>query len=370
MAVSGPPATTESVDEPVEVNPLVDQRTSVTGGSYVGGRSQQPSSVYETLWRFAAERQAVYMRRVRDVPAPWTADPIIQGFRFTNPYRAADRVSQYLIRRVIYSEHDKPEDLFFRILLFKVFNRIETWELLERQLGSITWRSYKFDRYDAVLARALERGERIYSAAYIMPPAAAFGDGRKHKSHLRLLEAIMGDRATANIARCRWMRDVFEFLSSYPGLGPFLAYQYSVDLNYSELTDFSEMDFVVAGPGARDGIQKCFPDAARKAGDDLIRRLAECQEEEFERLGLSFETLWGRRLQLIDCQNLLCEVAKYARLAHPSVPGISGRSRIKQRFRLLGPLSVPWFPPKWGLNDKIDRLPGTLTAGEGLSPGS
>jgi hypothetical protein len=262
-------------------------------------------------------------------------------------------VSQYLIRRVVYAGHHAPEDLFFRILLFKMFNRIGTWELLERRLGSIDWQSYSFDRYNEVLDSARARGERIYSAAYVMPPVAGFSTGRKHESHLRLLEAMMADRATARLARCRSMKSLFELLSSYAGIGPFLAYQYAIDLNYSELTDFSEMEFVVAGPGALDGIRKCFPDAGRGAVPNLIRTLTEGQEQEFERLGLGFETLWGRRLQLVDCQNLLCEVSKYARLAHPGVAGVSGRTRIKQRFRPLGPPSHPWFPPKWGLNHEI-----------------
>ena len=46
------------------------------------------------------------------------------------------------------------------------------------------------------------------------------------------------------------MQAMFEILRSYPSLGNFLAFQFTIDLNYSELTRFSEMDFVVAGPGA------------------------------------------------------------------------------------------------------------------------
>ena len=41
-------------------------------------------------------------------------------------------------------------------------------------------------------------------------------------------------------------------------VGDFLAYQFITDINYSTLTDFSEMEFTVPGPGARDGIHKCF----------------------------------------------------------------------------------------------------------------
>ncbi len=59
-----------------------------------------------------------------------TADEILSTYKFTNAYRAADRVSQYLIREVIYHGDQSPENLFFRTLLFKIFNKIDTWELL------------------------------------------------------------------------------------------------------------------------------------------------------------------------------------------------------------------------------------------------
>ena len=74
---------------------------------------------------------------------------------------------------------------------------------------------------------------------------------------------------------------------------------------------------------------------------------------EFERLGLSFRSLWGRPLQLIDCQNLFCETDKYARLAHPEVRGLSGRTKIKQIYRpTIEPIDY-WYPPKWGINAAI-----------------
>jgi len=34
-------------------------------------------------------------------------------------------------------------------------------------------------------------------------------------------------------------------------VGYFLAYQFITDINYSTLTDFSEMEFTVPGPGTR-----------------------------------------------------------------------------------------------------------------------
>ena len=111
------------------------------------------SSVFDTYWRFAAERQDVYFRRLAKQAEPWTNDPVISVHKFTNAYRAADRVSQYLIRHVIYRD-DLPKsdaEILFRTLLFKLFNKIETWELLEHTFGAVTFKAYKFEHYDRLL---------------------------------------------------------------------------------------------------------------------------------------------------------------------------------------------------------------------------
>ena len=62
-----------------------------------------PTIAFDTYWRFAAERQHIFFERAAGLPGPWTSDPILSRFRFTNVYRAADRVSQYLISKVQYS---------------------------------------------------------------------------------------------------------------------------------------------------------------------------------------------------------------------------------------------------------------------------
>ncbi len=315
-----------------------------------------PTKVYESYWRFAAERQRIFFRRVFGQSRPWTDDPVLETYKFTNAYRASDRVSQYLIRHVIYRP-DLPSsetEICFRVLLFKLFNKIETWDLLEAAFGAITYADYSFDRYDRVLSAAMRTGQRIYSAAYIMPPGgAAFGHPAKHQNHLRLLDLMMTDELPKRLVQASTMRRGFEILSSYPTIGNFLAYQFITDINYSDVTEFSEMEFVMAGPGALDGLRKCFLRTGNYSESDLIRRVADMQEAEFERLGIAFETLWGRRLQLVDCQNLFCEISKYARVAHPDVEGSSGRTRIKQKYKSEGQALRCWFPPKWGINDRI-----------------
>ena len=312
-----------------------------------------PSEVYDTYWRFAAKRQDVFFKRVYNALPPWTDDPILSHFKFTNAYRASDRVSQFLIRNVIYSGDQQPDEVFFRTILFKLFNKTETWQLLERSLGPLTTATFDLHSFDNVLTAAMARKQTIYSAAYIMPSGGKHGEPKKHCNHLMLLRNMLADSVPQRITQMKRMRDVFEVLLSYPMIGDFLAYQYATDLNYSVLTSFSEMEFVVPGPGARDGIRKCFSDLGGLNEADVVKMVADRQEVEFDRLGLDFKSLWGRPLQLIDCQNLFCEVDKYARHAHPDVAGITGRTRIKQIFQSTDSPIEYWYPPKWGINDFI-----------------
>ena len=320
------------------------------------GRVLKATPIFDAYWRFATERQQVFHRRVRGEAHPWTDDPVLAAYRFTNVYRASDRVSQYLIRNVIYEGSQHPEEVFFRTLLFKFFNRIETWEALADHVSSPTWVRFDFSRYCRVLDDAFAAGERLYSAAYIMP-SPLFGNARKHKNHLALLEHMMQTGAPRQVADAKSLEDVFRILRGYPSLGDFLAFQFAIDLNYSDICDFQEMDFVVAGPGARNGIRKCFADTAGFEEADIVRIVVERADCEFARQDLAFQTLWGRSLQLIDCQNVFCEVDKYARVAHPEVRGVSDRARIKQRFTSNGGSLQQWYPPKWNLS--VPEIPPT-----------
>ncbi|HEV2605644.1 MAG TPA: nucleotide kinase domain-containing protein [Microvirga sp.] len=312
----------------------------------------ESTPVFDTYWRFAAERQAIYMRRLRDPAGPWTADPILQTYRFTNAYRVSDRVSQFLVHDVQYrtDRSQEPRELFFRTLLFKIFNRIDTWRALERNLGPLSWAKTDLDAVARVLDELMARGERLYSAAYIMP-SPSLGHTRKHANHLALIKRMLDDRVAERVLQAPDLRSVYDTLLAYPGLGPFLAFQYTIDLNYSVLLDHDEAGFVVAGPGALDGIAKCFADIGRRSPEDVIHAVCDQQERAFKNAGLSFQTLFGRRLQPIDCQNLFCEISKYARVAHPAAKGLSSRTRIKQSFRQAGePIPQPFFPPRWGLD--------------------
>lgn len=311
----------------------------------------KPSVVYDTYWRFAAERQSVFFKRFREENRPWTEDRTLNLYKFTNAYRVADRTSQYLIREVIYNGDQSPQEVLFRIMLFKLFNKIETWNSIKEIIPEIRYDYFTFDEYVRILDSLKSKGKAIYSGAYIMASGrSAFGYSLKHENHLSLLKFMMdGDFADLTIG-CKSMEELYNLLKGYPTIGSFLAYQYATDINYSNLTKFSEMEFVKAGPGAKDGIRKCFTTLGDYSEEDVIKMMADLQHLEFERLEIRFQDLWGRSLQLIDCQNLFCEVDKYSRMVHPQVYGISKRTRIKQKFIPTSFKKIEYtFPEKWNL---------------------
>lgn len=326
----------------------------------VGTRLRRPKTtpVFTSYWQFANERQRIFYRRLRNEPPPWTCDGILQGHRFTNAFRASDRESQYLIGTVIGDDHRGPADTFFRVVLFRFFNKASTWELLKKKFGEPAAGTFDVVEYNDVLEAALTKGMRLFSAAYIMPSRGrGLSAPRKHSNLLSVLHRMLDDEVPERIFEMTSER-AFRVLRSYPMMGDFLAYQYVTDLGYSKLAQFTEAEFVAAGPGARDGIKKCFSDTDGLSDADVIKWVFDNQEALAKDAGVSSPDLFGRRLQLIDCQNLFCEVDKYARVAHPEFQGRSGRTQIKQKFssESRAALPPPSYPANWRLDGAISRF--------------
>src|SRR3989344_2366270 len=286
--------------------------------------------VFDTYWKFAAERQNIFFKRQKGNLQSYTQDSILNTYKFCNVYRASDRVSQFLIRDVIYEGERSGEDTLFRIFLFRLLNKTETWIKLEKALGGISLKNFNLNKYSNVLSELKKEGP-IYGNAFILCANKIFGFEEKHNNHLALLEKVfINDGLIKNIIGVNSLKELFYALKKLPLIGDFMAYQIAIDFNYSEVFNFDEDDFVVAGPGAVRGINKCFYDISPKEYSDIIMWMVSNQEKEFKRLGLKFKSLWGRKMHAVDCQGLFCEVDKYSRIKFPELK--SNRKRIKAKF--------------------------------------
>jgi hypothetical protein len=200
-------------------------------------------AVFDAYWRFVAERQRIFELRQNDPAGPWTDDPILRRYKFCNTFRASDRISQYLISRVIYAPEapDLPaEDVFLRIVLFRLFSKERTWEALERATGGVRRETLDPVRLSGVLDE-LRRDGPIYTAAFILRAHDAYGHRVKHRNHLELVARMFSPCGLgADLAAASSLGDVYDALRAWPMIGAFMGYQLAIDLNYSDHLDFGE----------------------------------------------------------------------------------------------------------------------------------
>ena len=306
--------------------------------------------VYDLYWYFACERQSIFWKKLNGDKLPWTNDEILQEYKFCNSYRVNDRVSQYLLRNVIYNgKKYSNDDIIFRIILFKLFNKESTWELLLNNFGDVTLKTFSMKKYSEVLENAISNGVKIYNDAYISCANKAFGYDRKHDNHLALLNKMfIEDKMQHKILECKTMQEAFDIIKSYPLIGNFMAYQLVTDINYSDAVNWMEDEFTVAGPGSLRGIKKCFIDKGDMTNEDIIKYMYKNQDKEFKRLNLDFKRIGNRPLQLIDCQNIFCELDKYLRQKMPNLK--SNRTKIKKKYKPKESKIQYVYPPKWNIN--------------------
>lgn len=217
--------------------------------------------IYDLYWYFAAERQAIFERRAALQPAPWTDDPILETYKFCNVFRASDRVSQYLIRHVAYSEPDaNPMDVLFRVLAFRFFSRPETWDAIIAYLGRQPDISdLNDDSFERAVNHARVINRKLYTGAFILCANQAYGFGDKHLNHIALFKHMFVHDDLANrLLSAQSLQEIYHLLRPYPLIGDFMAYQLAIDLNYTAYINFDENSFTKAGPGALRGIKKAF----------------------------------------------------------------------------------------------------------------
>ncbi|KAI9451543.1 hypothetical protein F5148DRAFT_1003645 [Russula earlei] len=297
----------------------------------IAGRKLKLSSVIDTLFQWMTERHAIHQRRLAGQPWPWTDDPILRQHTFTNVFRIYDRVTQYIICNVIGKGDQDLHETCFRVILFRCFNRISTWELLSAHFGELTWRDFNLAAYESVLYEEYKQNNRLYGSSYILPAPELGGtslDGSKVKvnyaNHLRLLKVMMESDLPGQLARLSELSDAWERISLYPSMGAFLSFQLLLDLNMIPRLTYPE-DWAICGPGAMSCLVKIFGREVKGVHEEALRWLHQTQDLHFTRLGISRD----RRprigsthvLSLVDFEHSLCECDIYSRKAHPEIKG-------------------------------------------------
>ncbi|EMD38849.1 hypothetical protein CERSUDRAFT_151547 [Gelatoporia subvermispora B] len=305
----------------------------------IAGKEFRVSPVLDTFFWFVTERHRVHQRRLAGERQPWTTDEILSTYPFANVFRVYDRTTQYILRHVIMEGSQELNEMCFRVILFRTFCRIETWELLKRRLGNITWKSFNLKVYEEIV---LSETAAVYGPAYIMP-APKLGATANAANHLRLIELMMKEKVPSRLKQFVYLRDAHGYLRLFPSMGDFIALQLLLDLNMTPHFRWDENTWAALGPGALMCIKKIFGPDIRGREYEAFKYLHESQDYHFLRLRISprqrprLSDTIPAGLTMVDMEHALCETEKYSRARHPNISG----KKIKVARREYVPRSPP-----------------------------
>lgn len=269
---------------------------------------QHGSSTFDGYYGWMNERHAIYCRRVVGKPWPWTDDPILREYKFTNVFRELDWGTICL--RLMEEGQTDPGLIFWNTVWYRIFN---WWELAFDIGFCESWEQLN----DEIKARH-KRGERLFTGAHMV--RGTTGGEPKHLGYLRLLKSIWDKReqeARAILAGGT-MENAHSIAMAIPFIGDFTAYEIVCDLRWS-LPGFVASDKLTwgnVGNGAARGLKRLgMPPTV-----DSMRLLFD-----FRRKRLRFEGI-----EMREIEHCLCEFDKYerARLGQ-------GKPRSKYHVRLF-----------------------------------
>jgi hypothetical protein len=124
------------------------------------------------FWYWINERHKIFELRKEGKPFPWTKDKILQEYKFTNPFRQHDRVTQEWVKRYVTligtALVAKDEDLLFQVAMFRLFNWPETYDALRFGLTS----RWDVEKAIKILHERQKEGKKVFTGAYIIPSGA------------------------------------------------------------------------------------------------------------------------------------------------------------------------------------------------------
>eukprot|EP01084_Bolivina_argentea_P164539 286063_1 len=268
------------------------------------------------FWKYIIERHNIYKKRNNNESPPYTNDKILSKWRFTNVFRDIDPGTQYVIKKIIPKFKNDFENLLFNVLIYRIYNKINTFN----KIGFQDIKAFNKIELDKNLRTLVSNNEKVFTNAFVVPSYRFIDKDNKYDKIGRtciLFEKIKDiiPKLCKNISQKNNSEYTYKQLLALPGIGKFMGYQISVDLGYWNKNIFNEYEYVIAGPGAINGINRLFEDKKNLNHDQCIQYLCKIQKKGFLENGCDVNILFMDRkekyLNLMAMENCLCEISKY-----------------------------------------------------------
>ncbi len=271
------------------------------------------------FFKFITERHAIWYRRNRGDEWPWTDDPILQTYKFTNIFRELDTGTIHCREAIREPYADHPE-LFFNIASYRLYNYTET----QKELGFIENYNYK-DVMEIMYARR-ERKERVFTGAHMI--TGTLGGDKIWQVFGLCLGQLWEKRKELEPKPGDTLEKAFNRLNGHnPGYGAFISYEAITDLRHTRYLENAPdvMTWANAGPGAMRGINRLLgnPIASKKKefwGKKIDTSNYPKRDEYVKymryllKINRDFVPKWVPDMEMRDIEHSLCEYDKYERV--------------------------------------------------------
>ena len=121
----------------------------------------------ENFYNWINERHAIYQARVRGDSPPWTEDPILREYKFTNPFRENDRTTVWMRQNWTKpNDNKKAGEIIFNCCMFRMIGTIE----FANAHGWVNADALEWDPEKTVkiINDRLDQGLKTFTGAYII----------------------------------------------------------------------------------------------------------------------------------------------------------------------------------------------------------
>jgi len=319
------------------------------------------------LFNFLKERHQIYLRRKAGQPRPWTKDPILRDYRFTQNYRELDKTTIWIAKH--WREPHKHEPYtWFALAVARYINWPPTLEAIGYPLP---WKRERVIQImDDIRVGEGERHLRKVSKATLelFPSVSQQVFGRSYKidagqsrqifggayflnSIGPKIQSVVNDRLhllwvnrkalTKRLNAARDLQELYEIIMEQYGFGSFMAAQLIADIKYLPQWRHGSdwWTWAASGPGSRLGMNYLLSTNGKRPSPSIPEKVWYQHLLELEsKINPMLVKAGMPKAHMQDVQGFLCEFAKYekCRLGHgrPKQKFNGGKedgNRIKQR---------------------------------------